>query len=183
MNTYYVYAYIRYKSSSTAIAGTPYYIGKGKEDRAWSSNHNVNLPKYKSLIVILENNLTEVGALALERRYIRWWGRKDTNTGILENKTDGGDGGTGNVPTAEMRRKMSEASKGKPKSEKHRLSLSKANKNKRPEDNSMYGKKHTAETKNKIKLARAKQNISDLTRKKMSESQKERYRLKKNNDF
>jgi hypothetical protein len=74
MFIYYVYAYIRSKDSSTAKAGTPYYIGKGKHKRAWSKTHKVNLPKNINNIVILESGLSEIGALALERRYIRWYG-------------------------------------------------------------------------------------------------------------
>ena len=98
MNIYYVHAYLREKSSDTALENTPYYIGKGKADRAFEHHKHIKVPKDKSKIVILENNLTEVGAFALERQYIRWYGRKDLNTGILLNMTDGGDGGAGRIP-------------------------------------------------------------------------------------
>lgn len=80
---YYIYAYLDQSC-------TPYYIGKGKDYRAWSDQHNVEVPD-KSKIVIMECNLTEIGSLALERFYIRWYGRKDLGTGILLNKTDGGE--------------------------------------------------------------------------------------------
>jgi hypothetical protein len=41
------------------------------------------------------------------------FGRKDLGTGILYNRTDGGDGASGNIHTEETKRKLSEIRKGK----------------------------------------------------------------------
>jgi hypothetical protein len=107
---YYVYAYLRNND-------LPYYIGKGKNDRAWKKHKNVKTPKNINKIIILESNLTEIGALAIERRMIKWYGRKIDNSGILLNKTEGGDGICGARPfrTEEHRKNLSLSQKGKPR--------------------------------------------------------------------
>ena len=85
MNIYYTYAYLREN-------GTPYYIGKGKGKRAWTGRHRVNLPVDPSRIQIIKDGLSDDESKALEIELIAQYGRKDLDTGILHNQTDGGDG-------------------------------------------------------------------------------------------
>ena len=108
-NEFYVYAYINKKTK------LPYYIGKGFGKRVYDCHrkHGITTPRDTNYIVILEEFLSEVGALALERRYIRWYGRKDKNTGILHNKTDGGESTLGHIKSQDQINKHRNKIKGR----------------------------------------------------------------------
>ena len=159
---YYTYAYLREDK-------TPYYIGKGKGNRAYrrSKDRTIKPPKDKSRILILKQNLTEEEAFKHEIYMIAVFGRKDLGTGILHNKTNGGEGTSGRIHNEETRRKISEAqkgkipwNKGKPHSEETRRKLSKV----------QIGRIHSEETKQK--MSEITKNSSEETRRKISEAQK-----------
>ena len=101
MNLFYVYAYLRED-------GTPYYIGKGKYDRAYSKNRTIQRPEDKDKIIIILKDLTEEQAFANEKDFIKWYGRKDNGTGILRNLTDGGEGTSGYIFDEKMKKYLSE---------------------------------------------------------------------------
>ena len=93
---FYVYAFLRDKDSASGKRGSPYYIGKGSGIRAWSnSGRSTKKPVEPSRIVLLRQNLTETEAFGWEIFYITHYGRLDNSTGILRNKTNGGEGVSG----------------------------------------------------------------------------------------
>jgi hypothetical protein len=105
-NIYYIYSYLREDHS-------PYYIGKGSGKRAYTKGpKEVKPPRDKSRVKIIKADLTEEEAFLLEKLYILMFGRVDLGTGILRNKTDGGDGSSGVIVSPEERRKRSERMKG-----------------------------------------------------------------------
>ena len=111
---FYVYAYLR-------KSGEPYYIGKSLGIRAWiqhrQNNKGVHTPPAHQIIII-SYNLLEIGAFTLERKLIRWYGRKNNKTGTLHNRTDGGEGASGLVQSTETKLKRAESNRGKTRSAK-----------------------------------------------------------------
>jgi hypothetical protein len=106
MNNFYVYAYLRED-------GTPYYIGKGKGRRAYLNGRIPPKPAYIERIQMVKVNLTEEEAFNLECKLIMEYGRRDLGTGILQNRTAGGEGVSGRIATPESIQKRISKNTGK----------------------------------------------------------------------
>jgi len=142
---FYVYAYVRSDN-------TPYYIGKGNNQRAWKHTKN---------IIILETRLTSLGAAAIERRMIRWYGRKDLCTGILRNRTDGGEGVLGAIRTEKWNSNIGKANLGKKRTleigARHSIVMTgrkQSDETRKKRSDSLTGRIRTTEEKNSISLGK-----------------------------
>ena len=158
--------------------GTPYYIGKGSGRRIKVKQRTINPPTDKSRIVILKDCLCEEAAFEHEIELIALHGRKDIGTGILHNRTDGGEGASGKRCSDETKAKMSIARSGKklrPLSDetKAKMSIARSGKN-----NPNYGKTASEETRRKQSIAQSGSNNPNYG-KKLSDITKERIALSK----
>jgi NUMOD3 motif len=186
MNEFYTYAFLREDR-------TPYYIGKGTGNRIYSTyRKGAKPPKDKSRIIYLKQNLTEEQAFKHEIYMIAVFGRKDLGTGILINRTDGGEGSSGVLQSEETKIKRSKALKGHIVSSKTRKKMSEASKNPSEETRKKISEAHkgkslseehrqklsvvkigkTHSEEHRRKNSEAHKNPSEETRKKMSEAQK-----------
>lgn len=138
MEKFYTYLWLRYD-------GSPYYVGKGTRNRAYTNfGHRVKRPAEDKRI-LLQFYATEEDAFRAEIFLISLFGRKDLGTGRLLNLTAGGENppracvgkkmpawseerrqrmiaagwpfnrGVSRFPTDEQRKKMSVAHRGKPR--------------------------------------------------------------------
>jgi hypothetical protein len=138
-NNYYIYRYIRLDTN------TPFYIGKGKNNRAFElynrnqyfKNIHNSIP---TKVEVFIQNLKENQAFNKEIEFIKLY----KSMGYCEaNLTDGGEGTSGWAPSEETKRRISKAHKGKIISEAQREKLRLAN----------LGKKQSEETKAKRSAA------------------------------
>lgn len=142
-NAFYVYILFRHDT------GQPFYVGKGHGDR-WNRSDKArprDTNRHKRAIIHLAqkagaeipkvkiaSNLTETEAFEVERVFIAAIGRQHVG-GPLTNLTDGGDGESGRIISAEQRENMSKARKGRKLSAEWRAKIGASQK----------GQKHTPE--------------------------------------
>lgn len=185
-NKFYTYAYLRKD-------GTPYYIGKGQGKRAVTRRKKgINPPGDSSRILFLKMDLSEEEAFRHEIYMIAVFGRKDLGTGILRNRTDGGEGSCNPSPetrnkkaeaararvqSLETRKKVSLAHTGRVHTEQSRQNMSKAQQGlKRSESHrknisrALTGRKRSQEHCKNISLAKTGTKYSKESRKNISDS-------------
>lgn len=187
MNEYYVYMWIRTDTND------PFYVGKGKGDRAYSfqsrnkyfkdvikycNNNNIDV-----CVCILHENLSEKEALEYECWYIDYFINECGYS--LTNMTWGGDGGNkfsflSEKEKEEYRKKMSESCKGKNKGHRHTDESKRKMRENSPDytgkNNPFYGKHHSEETKKILSQKTHQNNLgkhhSEEKKRKISESRK-----------
>jgi type II secretory pathway component PulJ len=178
-SNFYVYQYLRED-------GTPYYIGKGSGRRHLSRDRVVSPPTDKNRIQIIKDNLNEADAFTLETQLIIQYGRKDIGTGILRNKTNGGEGASGAKRTeeqlvnyrgkehsAETRKRRSESMKKYKRTEEHQQNINKSLQGREP---TWTGRTHNEETKAKLRalyLGKKRKPMSVESKAKLSETMKQ----------
>lgn len=117
---FYVYVY---RDARPGKRGVPIYVGKGAGDRAYEqlrARRNGNgmlriiIRKHRDLsleprVKIVARFATEIEALTYEISLIAKYGRRNIGTGTLCNLTDGGEGVSGRIVSAKMRRAIAKA--------------------------------------------------------------------------
>ena len=170
MSIFYVYVYLDPTKPGNYVYGEysfdyePFYVGKGKNGRAYAHLEEGRLNKAENRlfsnkikkikhmcghnphILIYKDHMDELDALNLEKDIVTNIGRRDKKIGPLCNLTDAGDGVSGLIISEQSKKIMSEKKKGinHPNYGKH---LSDKTKKKIGDGN--RGKKRTEETNRK----------------------------------
>lgn len=138
-NNFYVYLLLDPRK-----AYLPFYVGKGKNYRAYhhlKSKAHANCNPLKAAVIdkirtrglepkimIWKQDISEAEAFELEMNLIQKFGRRDTQTGILTNMSNGGEGNAGRRFSEEHRQKLSEAAKGRKMSQEAKDKISQSRK-------------------------------------------------------
>jgi len=138
---FYVYALLDSSIQDSEYIFQPFYIGKGKGNRAWSHIREhlsagcnpikeSRIKKIKSKGIEIKVGAwryfdNEKNALQFESNLISKLGRINNGSGILTNLTLGGDGGTSGIPCSEEKKlAISKANTGKKRSSQYIEQLS-----------------------------------------------------------
>lgn len=169
-------------------AGIPFYVGKGKGRRAYDTySRSVDFKEiYESggcAVEIIDWFIHESQAHAFEVELVTKYGRRDLG-GTLVNKTNGGEGISGLVRSAETRAKISVAKKGIKKSPlseecKAKIRASTTGKKRSPEtrarmSDALRRRTHSAETRAKLSVLASARRPNAETRARMSASHRMR---------
>lgn len=137
MNFPYTYIWLRED-------GTPYYVGKGRGYRAFirhlrGKKYGISAPPEERILI--QEFPNENAALEAEKFLISFYGRKDNATGVLQNLTDGGE----NPPSWKGRTHTPETRKAQSDRLKEQIKNGWGYK--------WLGRKHTAESRENMRLA------------------------------
>ena len=103
-----LYTYLWLRSN-----GTPYYVGKGHGKRAYKNGERAVKRPECEFRILVQHWVSEQEAFSMEKFWIALYGRKDLGTGILRNRTDGGDGPSGVKRSASTIANMAKRMRGK----------------------------------------------------------------------
>jgi hypothetical protein len=173
IDNYYIYIYLdprksgQYCYKDFCFLSEPMYIGKGKgkrykevgsKKRSQLFINKINKIKQSGLEPIvfkLYENLNEKQSFEIEKQLIQEIGRFNLDDGSLLNLTDGGDGISGFIFSKFSKIKMSINNTGY--------------------NNPFFGKNHSNESKNKIRLNNSRRFVKEETKLKMSISLKGKF--------
>ena len=162
----YVYRHIRLDTNQ------PFYIGIGSDKNYFRANQKSSskrnnywfniVSKTDYEVEIMLDDLTWQEACEKEKEFIALYGRKDNNTGILSNMTDGGEGVLNVIVSDITRAKLSKLGKkrmGIALTEEHKKNISLAKKRSKIVPPSRKGAKMSADAVKRIINTRKKNGI------------------------
>jgi hypothetical protein len=170
----YVYRHIRKDKNE------PFYIGIGSDLKYKRANEKsrrndiwykiINKTDYE--VQILFDSITWEEACLKEKEFILLYGRIDSNTGVLCNMTNGGDGVVGFLFTDEIKEKISKSITGIKRSDETRKKISQNSKRKRltQEEKMHLSKMYKGKEKSdyvKKNMSIAQQKLSNVKRERM----------------